>query len=242
MERSNLRKFPILLLLTICMLLSIFAPVPAQERTVGVDVGYWIRYGVSVSWESNDPNATTPQHILDAKQTEFYSLVVQNISGTNITFDRIVHFKNGTEKSDTYWIDVDTGKGTGYLYFISANLNAGDMVYTWPPGQGKINETITRMYLGKPVEVNHCNDTTSNGYFMYVDIYWNRATGVLYEYYMNHTTYTTKGEETYATQETTWLYPIGVVPEFPSWIAWIAVIGVATLVVFFSSRKLRYKT
>lgn len=234
MERPNLRKFPILLLLTTCMLSSIFVPVPAQERTVGVDVGYWIQYGVSVSWESNDPNATTPQYILDAKQTEFYSLVVQSISGTNITFDRIVHFKNGTEKSDTYWIDVDTGKGTGYLYFISVNLNAGDMIYTWPPGQGKINETITRTYLGEPVEVNHCNGTTATG--MYYDIYWNRATGVLYEYYMNHPNYPGNAIVTES------IFPIGVVPEFPTWTAWIAVIGVTTLVVFFSSRKLRYKT
>ena len=207
----------ILMLTWTCIVFTNIVPALAQDRVVGANVGFWIQYGISVTWESNDPNATTPQYILDAQQTEFHYLVVQRTSGTNITFDIIVHFRNGTEKFDTYSIDVDTGKGTGYLYFISANLSAGDMIYTWPPGQGNIDETITRTYLGEAVEVNHANGTTSNGYFMYFDIYWNRETGVLYEYYMNHTTYTTKGKETYATQETIWLYPIGVIGAARTW-------------------------
>ncbi|NIR87005.1 hypothetical protein GWO13_05290 [Candidatus Bathyarchaeota archaeon] len=184
----------------------------STDRKVGVNVGYWIQYGVSVTWESNDPNATIPQYVLDSQQLVFFSNVVQSVSGTNVTFDRIMLFKNGTEKSETRWIDVDTGRGSGYLFFIAANLSAGDIIYTGlGKGIGEINETITRTYLGEPVEINHSNGTTSNSYFIYSDIYWNKATGVLYEFYINHTKYTMKGEETYVTQETQWLYPIGVV-------------------------------
>ena len=192
--------------------------VESTDRKVGVNVGYWIQYGISVTWESDDPDATTPQYVLDSQQLVFFSNVVQSVSGTNITFDRIMYFQNGTEKSDTYWIDVDTGRGSSYLFFISANLSAGDIIYTGIGDVGEINETITRTYLGELVEINHHNSTVSGAsYFIYADIYWNRATGVLYEFYMNHTTYTTKGEETYATRETQWLYPIGVVGVARTW-------------------------
>ena len=210
-----------LLLIGVLTLAFNIQPVTTElsERKVGVNVGYWIQYRISVTWESNDPNATTPQHVLDSQQLLFFSNVVQSVSGTNITFDRIMHFQNGTEKSYTYWVDVDTGRGSTYLFFISANLSAGDIIYTGIGEDiGEIDETITRSYLGETVEVNHSNSTTSNGYFIYGDIYWNKATGVLYELYMNHTTYTTKGEETYATQETQWLYPVGIVDVARTWI------------------------
>jgi len=105
------------------------------DRKVGVSVGYWIQYGISVMWESNDPNATTPQYVLDSQQLVFSSNVVQSVSGTNVTFSRIMLFKNGTEKSETRWIDVDsghagTGSASGYLSFIAANLSAGEIIYT----------------------------------------------------------------------------------------------------------------
>jgi hypothetical protein len=183
----------------------------STDRKVGVNVGYWIQYGFSVTWESDDPDATTPQYILDGQQLAYYSNVVQSVSGTNITFDRILHLQNGTEKFFTYWIDVATGGGSGYMSFISANLSAGDTIYAGIGGVGEMNETITRTYLGEPVEINHHNSTVSGAaYFLYTDFYWSRATGVLYELYWNHTTYATKGEETYTTRETQWHYPIGV--------------------------------
>ena len=189
-------------------------------RKAGVNAGYWIKYGLSATWESSDPDTTTPQYILDSQQLAYFSNVVQSVSGTNVTFNSIKHFQNGTEKSETRWIDADsghagTGSASGYLSFIAANLSAGDLIYTGlGAGVGQINETITRVYLGQPVEINHVNGTTSSSaYFLYVDTYWNRATGALYEVYENHTGYTTKGETTYATIETTHIYVVGGVPD-----------------------------
>ena len=222
MDRKAVLAITLPLLLTSMLTLAFnihSARAELTDRKVGVSVGYWIQYGISVTWESNDPNATTPQYVLDSQQLVFLSNVVQSVSGTNVTFNRIMLFENGTEKSETYWIDVDTGRGSGYLSFIAANLSAGDIIYTGlGKGIGEINETITRTYLGEPVEINHHNYTTSGtSYFIYGDAYWNRATGVLYEYYMNHTDYTTKGQETYVTQETQWLYPIGIIGVAKTW-------------------------
>jgi len=197
-------------------------PVNAQvaAKKAGVNAGYWIRYGLSATWESNDPDATTPQYILDSQKLEYFSNIVQSVSGTNITFNTIKHFQNRTEKTETRWIDADTGhagtgSASGYLYFIAANLSAGDLIYTGlGAGIGEINETVTRTYLGEPAEINHVNQTTSSSaYFLHGDTYWNRATGALYEVYQNHTGYTTKGETTYATIETTHIYVIGGVPD-----------------------------
>ena len=216
----------IFMLLGMLMVAFSIQLVKAQSATrkAGVNAGYWIKYELSATWDSNDPDATTPQYILDSQQLAYFSNVVQSVSGTNITFNSIKHFQNGTEKSETRWIDVDsghagTGSASGYLSFIAANLSAGDLIYTGlGAGIGQINETITRTYLGQPVEINHHNSTTSGtSYFIYSDAYWNRATGVLYEWYMNHTKYTTKGEETYVTQETQWLYPIGIIGVAKTW-------------------------
>ncbi len=227
MNRKAVLAITLTLMLTSMLTLAFnihSARAELTDRKVGVSVGYWIQYGISVTWESNDPNATTPQYVLDSQQLVFLSSVVQSVSGTNVTFNRIMLFKNGTEKSETRWIDVDsghagTGSSSGYLSFIAANLSAGDIIYTGlGKGIGEINETITRTYLGEPVEINHHNSTTSGtSYFIYADAYWNRATGALYEMYMNHTDYTTKGEETYVTQETQWLYPIGIIGVAKTW-------------------------
>jgi len=222
LNRKAVLAITLTLLLTSMLTLALnihSARAELTDRNVGISVGYWIQYGISVMWESNDPNATAPQYVLDSQQLVFISNVVQSVSGTNVTFSRIMLFKNGTQKSETYWIDVDTGHGSGYLSFVSANLSAGDIIYTGlGKGIGEINETITRTYLGELVEINHHNSTTSGtSYSIYAEVYWNRATGVLYEMYINHTDCTTKGEETYVTQETQWLYPIGLIGVAKTW-------------------------
>lgn len=215
----------IMLILTLLGMLTLaFSIQPAEApytlRKAGVNAGYWIKYGLSATWRSNDTDATTPQYILDSQQLAYFSNVVQSVVGTNITFNSVMHFQNGTETSVTRWVDADSGhagigEASGYLSFIAANLSAGDQIYTGLGGGGsQMNETMTRSYLGQHMEVNHANGTSSSSaYFLYFDCYWSRATGALYELFENHTGYTTKGEMTYATVETTYVYVIGGVPD-----------------------------
>jgi len=77
--------------------------VVAQPRIVGVTVGDWFKYGdIVVNWNTNDPNATFPPpgwEIFEEKnETEWLLLSVEDVSGTNITFQSTEHFKNDTER------------------------------------------------------------------------------------------------------------------------------------------------
>lgn len=137
------------------------------ERKVGVNVGDWARYGdIAVSFVSNDPS--TPVWIQPyAFDIEWLTAIVQTIIGTEITFQAVIYYKNGTEQTQTLSIDVDTGYGVGVFYFISADLDAGERIYG-APHHPIINETVSRLYAGVAREVNHVNVSGTTGHGDYV--------------------------------------------------------------------------
>ena len=109
----------------------IITSVVAQPRIVGVSVSDWFKFGeVTGNWSSDDPSAIFPS--LEFNETEWMLMSVTDVSGTNVTFQSIWHFTNGTEKIDYNLIDIDTGNGNGTFSVISANLNTNDTVYSLP--------------------------------------------------------------------------------------------------------------
>lgn len=161
------------------------------ERKVGVKVGDWAKYGdVTIILTSNDPS---PPVELDPRvfEIEWLLHVVQTIVGTDITFQAVLHFTDGSEETQTLSIDVNNGNGLGRLYFISADLDAGDTIYS-PPYEAVINETISQVYADAVRETNHVNMSTIMSYGEYAlfssfDGYWDRMAGVLCEYEMLQT-------------------------------------------------------
>lgn len=165
---------------------------PWIERSVGVEVGDWVQYGnFEVAWSSEDPTGNPPFDYDFWTGIQWTQTAVQSISGTTVTFEFMIHFKNGTEQSSIYDIDVVTGEGFPF-YFISAWLSAGYATYAggvgyWPGP--KINETISRAYLGALRETNHFGVTRFyEDYFgrknfrESYDVFWDRNTGVQTEY------------------------------------------------------------
>ena len=216
-------------------------------RTVGVNVGDWAQY--SVTHEGN----STAIDMGDEVNWTAATFTVIDISGTNVTMEGHAYYVNGSDFTETGWIDVDTGQsggnaaGVGTL--ISANLVQGDLVYTTavaPFYGGTINETVTRSYMGSPVDVNHyvLNTTSPPNEFLNVtyrmDWYWYKATGVPAEMtvnYMEESSVPTIPEmncEENAASNMTWLSwsmtIAGIIPEFPTAYA-TAVFMVATLLV-----------
>jgi hypothetical protein len=173
----------VLALLTIVMLLTItVASAAASVRTSGVNAGDTATYGnANFSWYSSDPSATPPAEWDNLNGTAWFRGTVDSVVGTNVTISSLAHYNNGTEKTQDGWLDVDTGDGENMTFFlISANLNAGDSVYsggtysTWI-----INETIpgTR-------QTNHLNITMDESFppytiYMSMNYYWDKATGIL---------------------------------------------------------------
>lgn len=226
------------------ILLSLSTRVYAQ-RTVGVHIGDWSEYTVTATIEGDpfDPygNVTDPFTNVTSMR-----LTVVDIVDTNVTLDMQLFYENGSDVIQLGWVDVDTGNGTGPQgWLIAANLSAGDQVYTGAEsmfGEMTINETITREYLGGPVEVNHfiLNFTAPPNPYMNIstlmDYYWFKDTGFVAEMNMSIMMEMMMGNRT-LTEISADI--INVIPEFPTTLTPLFAIATITLILtYIKTRKI----
>jgi len=197
--------------------------VVAQPRVVGVSVGDWFKYrAITGNWSSDDPNATFP--LLEWNVTEWMLMSVEDVSGTNITFQSTYHLTNGNEVTQRGDVNIDTGDGNVTFSTISADLNVNDTIYSsFGYSTMKINETIVRAYPDSTRNVNHLNTTMEfnvTGFYQYLSVnwYWDRSSGIFVE--MAHEAISEAGGYTTTisvllriTESNVW-----VVPEFPSYL------------------------
>lgn len=225
----------------------------AQERTVGVAEGDWFTYELDAIWNSTDPD--TPFPPLDygdweiMNGTEWVKMTITGVSGTNISFQYLTHYKNGTEEIGYGYIDVDTGEeADGALTVISANLGVNDSIYasgdysTWA-----INETVTRTYPDGVRETNHINMTyefswTTNElhYRLYqsINLYWDKETGILAEDSFEITNQTGPYLTTWAVTSRITDSSAGVIPEFPAGSSMLAIAVIVTVIAISIERRL----
>jgi hypothetical protein len=228
----NNRIVSLSLMLTF-LLFALATAASAQTRVAGVSVGNKFKYSLSVSWGSNDPNATPSQDIIDQNNTEWAQLEVTAVSGTNITAQMTAHYKNGTgDATRGGSIDVNTGVGQNFTGFvISANLGVGDSLYNSSTFNAMIiNDTMSRSYASGARATNHINVTMpiGGGVNQTVNDYWDKSTGVLVEGLIETVNQT-------ATYTTTSLVHIQItssdvwtVPEFPTWAPVLLILIVIT--------------
>lgn len=161
----------------------------SPERTVGVKVGDWVKYAnFTILWESDDPyNQDPPQDLVNHNNTEWATVSVKAVSGTEITFQTLTHYKNNSETTITYIIDVDTGEGNGSFWFTGVDLIPGATVYDSVEYSSMwINLTYEEVYVRALREVNKVEVATLQYYpeipqsTVYKSEYhWDKATGVL---------------------------------------------------------------
>lgn len=180
----------ILLLFSFGSVSIIHVTAEQSVRKVGVKVDDWAKYGeFKVTWNSNDINAKPDQELIDANKTTWIHISVHRIASETVSFQEKARFTNGTEESTSKEVNVDSGWGNGAFTFISADLNEKDFLYSSEEGVLlKINETISRTYVGVPRETNVLNLTKSviqgeppqviNASIIY---FWDRATGIIAE-------------------------------------------------------------
>lgn len=157
----------------------------SAEGNVGVAVGQTADSTYAISGTIRDSNGSlTTSMPFTVGYLE--TLTIQEISGTNVTFEFERDLLNGTEETGTSWVNVSDGDGTGFVV-ISANLNAGALLYPdWTNENGtsegafSVNETILLKYGDAMMEVNHLNLTywvddqpRSENY------YWEKSTGLI---------------------------------------------------------------
>jgi len=179
--------FPLLLSFTSLNMVDVQADIP--ERKVGVALDDWGLYGdFEITWSSNDPNAKPDQALIDANRTAWMKISVYNTTSTSLLFNETIYFTNETEKRNARYVDIDKGWGDGALFFISADLTAGDSIYSSEEAVLlRINKTISRTCVGVIRETNVLNLTRKDvvGGDQVIEttacFYWDRATGIVTE-------------------------------------------------------------
>jgi hypothetical protein len=154
----------------------------AQTRTEGVQEGEWYKYGnITVNWESENPEATPPDYLVEMNETEWWNMTITDITDTNVTIDWVAHLTNGTDITGTDYIDIETGNSTESMFMIiSQGLEEGDSIYEGEYTEWLINETIPRTYPDGDRYTNHINITEDEDNAM--NLYWDNQTGVMVEW------------------------------------------------------------
>jgi hypothetical protein len=177
----------VVLLLIFMLVVMVFSGVEfaSAEGNVGVAVGQTADYTYAISGTIRDSNGNLTESTpftVDYLET----ITVQEISGTNVTFEFDRDLLNGTTETGTSWVNVSDGDGTGYFVVISANRNAGGLLYPdWVNENGtsegafSVNETVLLKYGGAMMEVNHLNlSYTLDDQPRSENYYWEKSTGL----------------------------------------------------------------
>ena len=157
----------------------------AQVRDAGVSEGDWFKYVFSFNYDSKLNITSEEFPFSDFLEGEFFKLTIEEVSGTYVTGQFMIHFKNGTEQVQSASVDLLTGEGDLRNWLISANLNANDSLYTSETNE-KINETIIQTYHWGSRETNHLSFSyqfsSGEDYSdLNVDMFWDREIGILTE-------------------------------------------------------------
>jgi hypothetical protein len=121
----------------------------AQDAVPGVNVGDTFTYDIRGYYSSNDPNATIPENFPQINMTEWFRIVVTEVSGSEVTINTTWRFSNETELNGINTIDVETGINNpidGFWAIYASNLRANDRTRPNGPDQSTINATSPKEY------------------------------------------------------------------------------------------------
>jgi hypothetical protein len=176
-----------------CVMVLLFTvtveSVSAQIQAVpGVSTGDMFTYESTYRWSSSNPNDVVPAYLVAQNQSTL-EITVQQVTGSTAVLQQVITYKNGTQQTNTEPNEVNSGI-TGTILLYAANLTAGGLLF---PGSTElpfvINGTSFRDYMGGFRETNHIevNNTGIEGVvYSYMDLYFDRQTGVLVEYYLTN--------------------------------------------------------
>jgi hypothetical protein len=192
-KRSRIALLLIIVIIVIILLaVIVYANLGTQSNqfVAGVKAGDVFTYEIQGLWESDDPNATISDTILQLNMTEWYRVTITNVSNPDISLHTVWRFKNGTELEADGKMDIETGFSSGGFWALyAANLDAGELTHPKGPDKVAVNDTITRNYPSGARETNrlmltaqfyNVNDT-SRTYTDSRTIQFDKETGMLVE-------------------------------------------------------------
>jgi hypothetical protein len=146
--------------------------VPVGFAPIGIKEGDWGKYKIVAIPDEME------EYFEPIKEIEWTKVEAKSISNTAIAAEQTIHFRNGTEDTET--IDA---LSSGFV--IEAELGEGDEVtaeFSGPGTTKKINGTLSRIYAGASRKVNYVEftilqyNTTSK-----MRVYWDKKTGIICE-------------------------------------------------------------
>ena len=163
-----------------------------QASIAALKVGDTFTYNLTGSSVLGDPNATTPQELLQYNDTDHYQVTVTSISGTQVTLTCLWQFTNGTQISSQQIIDLSNGAcsdATGFSYLYPANLNVNDLLYPGETSGLIVNSTTTQTFANatrtancwsvETEAVNTGDQTMNTMRSDYMAVYFDKQTGML---------------------------------------------------------------
>jgi len=208
-----MKKIILLTVFSVLLLSVMIVPSLSQEWTVGVNVGDWFTYeGTLVLWEADAGVPFPPNEyaliLEEYNVTDWYTYTVTDIVGSNVTFDVLTHWSNGTETTS---ILVDNMTSSFTMMVIGANLEPGthlrdeidwepiiDFPMIWPPRT--LNETIMVELEAGTREMNVLDWTHPPTFGYTRQIYhWDKENGIqaYYQVESTATDFASGGEYTY---------------------------------------------
>jgi hypothetical protein len=155
--------------------------IPTGFAAIAVKEGDWAKYKVEAELPSEGVGVALP---LD--EVEWMKIEVKSVSGTNVTVEATLRFKNGTELADT----VDGIASSFIIDTAIANSDEGTVAFpslglfgAFLPGESVcINGTESREYAGVNREVQYAGVQMGDSTVSISEkLYWDSAKGVLCE-------------------------------------------------------------
>jgi hypothetical protein len=191
----NLIYLAIAVIVIVIVAFVIYTSLGSQGETgvvPGVRVGDEFTYSINGFFSSNDPNATAPEGFMELNMTEWFKVLVTDVSDQDVTVSTTWRFTNGTELNATSSINVDTGipyPTNGFYPIYAANLKANDYIRPHGPDRSTINETSNRQYASSTRQTNrrtisipaYDENDPSRTWIETPTIYFDKQTGMLVE-------------------------------------------------------------
>ena len=188
-----------------------------------------------------------------AKAIDWVQITITDVSGSSVTSQTVMQFKNGTQQSSTSATNVATGQGNLTMFLVAANLNTNDQIYVGNNNE-IINETITRTYPSGQREVNHeliimeynVSQEELTGFNILgslqqnnsQDIYWDKQSGSLVEMSYKMVTRSEQVNATISVNVELVESSLYTIPEFPSIIVVIIALVTSTFAIMKTRSKL----
>ncbi len=196
-KRSH-KKLYLGILLVIILAVSTAAIVYATQSSkppaakVGVHVGDTFTYKLSGESVLGSLDAVTPAYLSEYNDTDYYQITITAVIGSNVSFNTVWRFTNGTEITSPQVLDIASGNKSdtnGFWAIYPSNLKVSDLLRPTGFDEQIVNATNEQAYGAINRQTDFwqienqfvdSNDPTGNTMQdNYIGVYFDQQTGML---------------------------------------------------------------